>query len=1199
MSKIKINKDFSYPDPEDPEFLTKIFTKREFYYHRVPQRDKMETYEEIQKYRQANCKQGEIEPREQQAILPNYISPNTPYKGVILMHGVGSGKTMSAIRIAEQFKEQIKNYNTKIYVLVPGPNTRENFKKELLSSTGETYLKNKELLSQMSKQDIEREKKNAIFTALQYYKILSYKTFYKKVLGEKIIEKKLVGDTKIKSSYRKNLEGDYERELVIDRITNMNNSILIVDEAHNISGNEYGEALKKIIKNSENLRVILLTATPMINLADEIVDLLNYIRPLNDQVQRDKIFTGEKNYLMKIKPGGLEYLKDKAQGYISFYRGSIPYTFAKKVEKGKIPNDMLFTPVIKCFMENFQYNTYLETTKNIDDTLDKASSAISNFVFPLLNKEKNDIIGGYSAEGMINCISQIETDGPILRALVNKKIFNGSLTKEEENNFILESGKKNITGLILSLKYVKYFSIKFYKLLNRLGKLIEGYKGASTAFIYSNLVKAGGMELFAETLIQNGYLEYHENSINYDITDDTIDYKTGLTFYEFKKKNLTNFKPATFIIITGGVSESGEDIPEIKQKIIENVFNSIDNIDGKYIKFILGSKVMNEGVTLKNTKEVHILDVFYNIPKTEQVIGRAIRMCVHQNSITEKNRFPKVYIYRYVVAISNKNPLELSTDEILYQKAELKYLTVKEIERALKEIAFDCPLLLHANMFPEELEKYKDCVSPTLENIKAGKQICPALCDFRKCSLKCDSTKLNEKYWDNKTYYKKLDKSELDYNTFNDELAIYEITLIKNRIKDLYRFKHVYLYDEILKEIKNSFLQHQESLFEDYFLDQALQDMMPTTDNEFNNFKDTIYDKYNRPGYIIQRDKYYIFQPFNENEDVTMYYREHINFPKTNQVSLNNYITQKYGDIKEDTNIKETISKKHSIYDFESTLEYYDNREENFIVGIIDNNLNNLSSNNIDLFKIRPPLLKDVDKKRGTGISTFNGAVCYTSKDNKYLMELVTQLNDMVININLQIIKDHIKNIIKKISDDELDKIIKIISTDISNKHLISDITKYLKKIKTITNNEVEKSAEIIKLILIQDEISRIKKLTRENKCNEIKNMLLYLEKYSKSEYKNKKTYIRIPSNHSELVFPYNLEDRIKYKIKQVNKIITNVHITVNKLTDGTFLGKINKINYKYQLTFPNDKKINDDIAKKLNKLDFTLVDDLWKTILD
>jgi len=128
--KINLSKDFSYPDPNDPDFLTKIFKKREFFYHKVPERKKLETYEEVQKYREQNCKEGEIIPREQQAIVPNFISPNTPYKGVILMHGTGSGKTGSAILIAEQFKEQVKKYNTKIFVIVPGPNTRDNFKNE-------------------------------------------------------------------------------------------------------------------------------------------------------------------------------------------------------------------------------------------------------------------------------------------------------------------------------------------------------------------------------------------------------------------------------------------------------------------------------------------------------------------------------------------------------------------------------------------------------------------------------------------------------------------------------------------------------------------------------------------------------------------------------------------------------------------------------------------------------------------------------------------------------------------------------------------------------------------------------------------------------------------------------------------------------------------------------------------------------------
>ena len=86
--------------------------------------------------------------------------------------------------------------------------------------------------------------------------------------------------------------------------------------------------------------------------------------------------------------------------------------------------------------------------------------------------------------------------------------------------------------------FLRHFSIKFYKCIKRLSKLVDGNKGSSTAFIYSNLVKAGGMEIFAEALKENGYLEYEENRSNYNIEDKTIDYRTGKTFAEFKKNNL-------------------------------------------------------------------------------------------------------------------------------------------------------------------------------------------------------------------------------------------------------------------------------------------------------------------------------------------------------------------------------------------------------------------------------------------------------------------------------------------------------------------------------------------------------------------------------------------------------------------------------------------------------------------------------------
>lgn len=1010
MSK---NKNYFYPDIDDSELLTKLYKRREFYFNRVPKRDIMKNYDQVQKYRSMNCKVGDLDPREQQLILPNFINPNTSYMGCILMHGVGSGKTMTAIRIAEQFKEQVKKYGTKIHVLVPGPNTKQNFFKELVNTTGNTYLKNKDSLNQMSKADIEKEKRDALFSALQYYKIMSYKSFYKKVLGEKIVEKKIV-DSQVKSSFRKNEKGDIEREIAIDRIINLNNTVLIVDEAHNISGNEYGEALKMIIKNSENLRVILLTATPMINLADEIVDLLNFIRPLDNQVQRDKIFTNEKNYQMNIKPGGLEYLKEMARGYISFYRGSIPYTFAKRVDKGKIPEGMLFTPVVKCEMGQFQYKTYVETTKNFDDTLDRASSAASNFVFPGLDKSKKNIYGYYSTDGLNIILSQLSTDGDLLRKMINKNLFNNKLSKDEENNFILESEKKNITGLILKKKYLKHFSIKFYKLINRLSKLKLGNKGPSTAFIYSNLVKAGGMELFAEALLQNGYLEYNEDK-SYDIKEDTLDYKTGLTFktYKAKKLDINEFKPATFLIVTGG-EDVGEDVSEVKQKIIQEVFNNVDNIDGKHIKFILGSRVMNEGVTLKNCKQVHILDSFFNIPKMEQVIGRAIRMCVHQDVINDKYRFPKVYVYRYVVSVNKKEKGKLSTDEQLYQKAEIKYLTVKKVEHMLKQTALDCPLLYHINVFPEDLKKYKGCVYPTIENVKAGKLICPALCDFQECDLKCDDKGIDE-IWDSKNKtYKNLNNGVDNIIRGNNNA---ELVIIKNRIKDLYRFKFVYLYNELLKELKKSFLEHQAELFDTNLLDLALEDLMPKTDNDFNNFKDIIYDKYNREGYLIQRGEHYIFQPFNQNENVSMYYRQNININQQNQVSINNYIKQNYTEYvdKDDENLDNVEKEKG--YNFEDTLDYYMGREENKLVGIIDKNPHALSFDDVDVFKIRTAMTKDRTGKRGTGITTLKGTVCFTSGTKDELMEKLNKLYKITnkkVDDKLVATKDDVCNEMKK-----------------------------------------------------------------------------------------------------------------------------------------------------------------------------------------
>lgn len=985
-------KKYSHPELNDDDFQNSIYHKREFYYHKIPKRPEFKNNNEIEEYRNDICK-GEMKLREQQIILSNFLSPDFPYDGLLIMHGTGTGKTCTAISIAEQYKEQIKKYNTKIYVLVPGTNIRENFKKELLFCTGSTYLKNNELMDQTTKEEIERERKIGIYSALQYYKIMSYKTFYRKVLGEKITVKNLEGDKNIKSKYKKNEEGEFEREVVVDKITNLDNSLIIVDEAHNLSGNEYGEALKKIRKKSKNLKILLLSATPMKNLADDIIDMLNFIRPLNDQIKRDKVFTSDKNYMMKFKDGGKSYLKKMSTGFISFFRGNMPYTFADRIDKGEIPNGLLFTPVIKCIMGDFQLKSYNKTTEKLMDSLEKSTSAAANFVYPGLDSN-NNIIGYYSSDGLNKVLNQLTNNREKLIKNINKYLFNNKIEKSELDNFMIESSTKNITGDYLKLKYLKKFSSKFYEALVNLNNLTEKNKKLGTAFIYSNLVHAGGIELFAEVLKVNGYLEFKENKNDYIINNNTIDYRTGYSFEYFKKNNLNmnEFNPATFILVTGTSEDGGEEISEEKQRIIRTVFNNQSNKEGKFLKFILGSRVMSEGVTLENVKEVHILDVHYNLGRVEQVIGRAIRMCQHQSVITKDYFFPHVNVYRYVVSLSGSQN-KLSSDEVLYQKAEKKFLLVKKTERIIKEASFDCPLLLNGNKFPEEIEKYKNCVEPTEENVRKGKKICPPICDFQTCDFKCDDKKL-DKYYKNGTY-QDLDIKDIDYGTYNDNLAKSEIEDIKQKIKDLYRFKHVYNYNEILDKIKKSFKLHQEHLFENYYLDRSLEDLMPKTENDYNNFKDTIYDKFNRTGYLIQRGKYYIFQPFDDNEDIPLYYRENLELDIENNIPIINYIEQKYGKVKElkQDSEERTIVKNTKNYDFDSVMSYYNQRNENFIVGVIDKSSKGYDQN--DLFKVRPPLKKS-EQKRGTGIVSIKGAVCFNSKDKDYLVNVIKKLRKLV-----------------------------------------------------------------------------------------------------------------------------------------------------------------------------------------------------------
>ena len=125
---------------------------------------------------------------------------------------------------------------------------------------------------------------------------------------------------------------------------------------------------------------------------------------------------------------------------------------------------------------------------------------------------------------------------------------------------------------------------------------------------------------------------------------------------------------------------------------------------------------------------------------------------------------------------------------------------------------------------------------------------------------------------------------------------------------------------------------------------------------------------------------YYIFQPFDEKENVPMYYRTNYNYNYRTKLSFNNFL---------DNSINANMNKKiieNKKYEFDD--DYYDRRDEFDYVGIID-----MNESGKDVFKLREKRKKILDVKRAEGIPSFKGAVCNNAKTKKYLKKLLKTLD--------------------------------------------------------------------------------------------------------------------------------------------------------------------------------------------------------------
>ena len=320
--------EYLYPSLNDPLFNKKIAEKKEFNDTKYDS-----TIHEINKHAEKLCN-AEFELSPHQQFVKNFLSFQTPYNSLLLYHGLGSGKTCSAIGVAEEMRDYLNQLGiSQRIIVVASPNVQENFKLQLFderkleeidglwnikSCTGNKLLRE---INPLNLQGLSREKvisqiKQLINTS---YLFLGYIEF------ANYIEKKSDVTSSIKN----------KDEIMKNKLKqNFNNRLIIIDEVHNIritddnKGKRVAQELFKLVKNVDNLRLLFLSATPLYNNYKEIIWLIN-IMNLNDKrstINIKDIFDNNGNF--KVSESGEEIGKEllarKATGYISFVRGDNP-----------------------------------------------------------------------------------------------------------------------------------------------------------------------------------------------------------------------------------------------------------------------------------------------------------------------------------------------------------------------------------------------------------------------------------------------------------------------------------------------------------------------------------------------------------------------------------------------------------------------------------------------------------------------------------------------------------------------------------------------------------------------------------------------------------------------------------------------------------------------------------------------------------
>lgn len=641
-------------------------------------------------------KKGEFIPFSYQLFLRDLMQYSSPYRGILLYHGLGSGKTCTTILITENIADNV-------VVMLPA-SLKDNFIKDGLLFCGSKDYKNN---------------------------------------PKKVFEKYFFISANASNTIQQ-----------LNNIGSLDNHTIVLEEEHNLisrivgglSGeNKQGRQIYEKLMDAKNCKIIALSGTPIINKPYELAILCNILRGyiyisyfkiiniaekfgkiwkmdlleefFKDVKLVDYVSVNQKNMMaefhLMVKPwqsdyqatiqliidtankNGIELDFEREEKYTLFPdgangdgerefdelfvnmkgdRGNMiknKDVFQRRIlglisyYKSRIENfpELTGIELVKVPMSKYQFDQYMKVRQEEKSSRKLSEIRIfsrqySNFVFPV----------EIPRPGISQKLMKKNEESNEKIAKISQAVEEGEedvIKKEELKNYLkaVDIAMQKLTAN--ADKYLKedlaIYSPKMKAIMDNSAKM----KGL--VFVYSNFRSLEGIEIFSKVLETNGYKQF-----------------TG----EKKEGNY-------YALYTG------REDAELRSAALR-VFNDAENKYGKYIKYILVTSAGAEGLDLKNIRQVHILEPYWNETKIKQIIGRAVRRNSHID-LPEKERNVQVYRYFAVIPDSEKPKLKEkdreSTDEFIFELAKKKAMITEEMLECAKESSVDC-LLNYADNEP-------------------------------------------------------------------------------------------------------------------------------------------------------------------------------------------------------------------------------------------------------------------------------------------------------------------------------------------------------------------------------------------------------------------------------------------------------------------------------------------------------------------